>query len=301
MKKFSSFVKYTRLNLNNLLIRLMNRKIKPKKYYLSLCTIFKNEAKYMKEWLDFHLIVGFEHFYVYNNFSEDNYKEVLKPYIDKGLVTLTEWPHKAGQMSAYNDCIKQFGDESNWIAFMDADEFAVPKKFADVKSWLKKYEAFPCVLGFFKDFSSSGIMNENPNELVTEKFVLCSDYVSPSMFLNTAWSGWIKEFRMTHFCRFKFFNKVCPENGGFWCGWHKGLKIEDFQFNHYHCRSYEYYINNKIPRGDAFSSNFQHSLERFYNCEQRAGFVDFNAYRYLVKLKNFDLDTYCSEKQEKKS
>ena len=134
MKKLSAFCKYFRLLANNCIIRLLPaRKMEKKKYYLSLCSIFKNEGKYMKEWLDFHLIVGFEHFYLYNNFSSDNYQKVLKPYIEKGIVTLIDWPYQYGQMVAYNDCIKRFQEESNWIAFMDLDEFAVPVEYSDVR------------------------------------------------------------------------------------------------------------------------------------------------------------------------
>lgn len=53
-------------------------------YSLSVCSIFKNEAPYLREWIEYHLIVGIEHFYLYNNNSEDNFEEVLRPYIEKG-------------------------------------------------------------------------------------------------------------------------------------------------------------------------------------------------------------------------
>lgn len=293
MKKLSAFCKYFRLLANNCIIRLLPaRKMEKKKYYLSLCSIFKNEGKYMKEWLDFHLIVGFEHFYLYNNFSSDNYQKVLKPYIEKGIVTLIDWPYQYGQMAAYNDCIKRFQEESNWIAFMDLDEFAVPVEYSNVRVWLKNYEKFPCVLGFYRDFSSSGRLNDDEHKPVIEQFVVCSDFISPSMFLNTSWADCIKEYRISHFCRFKFFNKVCPENAGFFCRWHKQPKKISFQFNHYHSKSFDYYVSKKIPGGDVYSTQNSYTLEHFYKNEQKCGQVDYNAYRYLVKLKNFKLDDY---------
>ena len=51
------------------------------KYQVSLCLIFKNEAPFLKEWLDYHLTIGVSHFYLYNNNSDDNYLDVIKPYI----------------------------------------------------------------------------------------------------------------------------------------------------------------------------------------------------------------------------
>ena len=85
------------------------------KYKVSICAIFKNEAKYLREWIEFHKIVGVEHFYLYNNFSTDDYLSVLTPYIDSGLVTLIDWPVMQGQMSAYRDCVEKIQNETQWI------------------------------------------------------------------------------------------------------------------------------------------------------------------------------------------
>ena len=65
-----------------------------KMYELSACAVIKNEAKYIKEWIEFHRIVGVEHFYLYNNGSTDRIYKVLRPYIRQGIVTLVEWPER---------------------------------------------------------------------------------------------------------------------------------------------------------------------------------------------------------------
>ena len=43
---------------------LLNRPTKKRytKYQVSICAIFKDEAPYIKEWIEFHKIVGVEHF-----------------------------------------------------------------------------------------------------------------------------------------------------------------------------------------------------------------------------------------------
>ena len=63
-----------------------------KKYNFSICAIFKNEAPYLKEWIEYHLIFGVDHFYLYNVGSHDSFQSILKPYINKGLVTYIDWP-----------------------------------------------------------------------------------------------------------------------------------------------------------------------------------------------------------------
>ena len=82
------------------------KKSEGKKYQVSICAIFKNEAKYLKEWIEFHRIIGVEHFYLYNNNSDDNYLDVLKTYVEQGIVDLIEWPFAQGQISAYRHCVK---------------------------------------------------------------------------------------------------------------------------------------------------------------------------------------------------
>ena len=293
MLKFFNFL---RMELNNLIIKLFFRRpARNKKYYLSLCTIFKNEAKYLKEWIEYHLIVGYEHFYVYNNFSEDNYEEVLAPYIEKGLVTLIDWPIKSGQMQAYNDCVEKFKDDNYWICFQDADEFAVPIKHNDVKEYLHNFEKFPCVLEFYRNFTSGGIVEETEG-LVIEKYTSCTEFFSPSMFLNTHYVNLIKVFRLPHFARFKFFNKICPNHAAFFAGIVKTIKNPDFQFNHYYCKSFEYFLNKKIPNGDACNSLYGQSVERFYKMDHQGIYKEFTIFKYLTELKNFDLEQYCKEK-----
>ena len=96
-------------------------------YDLAFVSIMKNEGHYIKEWLDYHLLAGVNHFYIYDNDSTDNMKEILQPYIDAGIVTYIFYPGKAKQMEAYNDAVKKFRFYCRYMAFVDADEFFVPK------------------------------------------------------------------------------------------------------------------------------------------------------------------------------
>ena len=65
---------------------------------LSICAIFQDETPYLKEWLEFHLMAGVQHFYLYNNNSTDNYLQILLPYIKSGTVELMNWPSPIDQI-----------------------------------------------------------------------------------------------------------------------------------------------------------------------------------------------------------
>ncbi len=101
-------------------------------YNMSIVTIMKGEAPYVKEWLDYHLLAGVDHFFIYDNESTDNLKEILQPYIDAGIVTYTFYPGKVRQMESYIDAVKQFRFLSRYIAWIDADEFILPKSKSTV-------------------------------------------------------------------------------------------------------------------------------------------------------------------------
>lgn len=95
-------------------------------YRMAVVAIMKNEGAYIKEWIDFHLKVGVEHFYIYNNDSTDNMLEVLKPYVEAGKVTVIDFPGRKMQIPAYYDAMDRFRNEAKYIAVIDGDEFLMP-------------------------------------------------------------------------------------------------------------------------------------------------------------------------------
>jgi glycosyltransferase involved in cell wall biosynthesis len=88
--------------------------------------ISKDEGPNLKEWLEYHLLVGVTKFYFYDNESTDNTREILHPYIDRGIVDYTYFPGKGRQLDAYNDAIQRHKQECRWMSFTDIDEYLSP-------------------------------------------------------------------------------------------------------------------------------------------------------------------------------
>ncbi|NGX38742.1 MAG: hypothetical protein KR126chlam1_00052 [Chlamydiae bacterium] len=135
-----------------------NASVESKKYNLSACALFKDEAPYLREWLEYHKMLGVDHFYLYNNDSTDNYYEVLRPYIEEGVVTLVNWPTRAGKKTdeepflyaltthvpAYENCSKWLSkDETKWLTFLSVDEYLLPLYASSLTALLEKYDEFP--------------------------------------------------------------------------------------------------------------------------------------------------------------
>ncbi len=89
----------------------------------SLCLLIKNENKYLKEWIQWHLNQGFNHFYIYNTGTED--PSIIVNEFDKNSFTIINWHNSYVfnmQIEAYTHCL-QIGKKDDWIAFFDIDEF----------------------------------------------------------------------------------------------------------------------------------------------------------------------------------
>jgi FkbM family methyltransferase len=136
---------------------------------LSVCAILKNEAPYLIEWLEFHKIVGVERFYLYNNNSTDNPLDIVQPYIESGEVIWHDWSLIPGQMPAYEHCLETYRQGSEWIAFIDLDEFLFPTEKDDLKEVLEEFYDCPAVAVNWLVFGSSG-HKIRPDGLQVENF-----------------------------------------------------------------------------------------------------------------------------------
>lgn len=94
-------------------------------YSYTICLLIKDENKYLREWINHHLSIGIEHFYIYDNGVNENVQEYLLKMYPIELFTFIDWhtSYKHMQIDAYNHCLKNYGNESQWIAFIDTDEF----------------------------------------------------------------------------------------------------------------------------------------------------------------------------------
>ncbi|MBR6711558.1 MAG: glycosyltransferase family 92 protein [Selenomonadaceae bacterium] len=96
-------------------------------YDVAIVAILKNEGHYLKEWLDYHLLAGVDHFYLYDNESTDDYSEIIAPYVRAGLVTSKYFPGESMQFAAYDEAVRDYRFACRYMAFVDLDEFIYPK------------------------------------------------------------------------------------------------------------------------------------------------------------------------------
>jgi hypothetical protein len=150
--------------------------LKNPNYYLALVAIFRDEAPFLKEWIEFYRLVGVEHFYLYNHLSKDEYAEVLEPYIKEGIVELynvTKEPSNIQewnkiQTQAYSAVAKLSADQTEWLMMVDTDEFLFPVQEHNLANALKNYDDYASVSVNWEIFGSSDVQTIPRNKLLIE-------------------------------------------------------------------------------------------------------------------------------------
>ena len=110
--------------------------------YLSLATMIKNQRQWLREWLEFNLMMGIEHIIIYDNVSTDQPLEILQPYIDQGVITYIPWPPKSVPPPA--EKFKAGLERWQYTWFRDALETCLDN------SWTIHQQG-PCQLAAFAD------------------------------------------------------------------------------------------------------------------------------------------------------
>lgn len=246
------------------------------RYQLSIAAVFQNEAPYLKEWIEFHRLCGVEHFVLFNNNSDDYYREVLLPYVEEGFVEVFELPSKVYeddlsnfiynvQLKAYNTAISLMRGVSKWLALIDVDEYIVVVKDFNILNCLEN--RFPLVSGLninWQCYGTSGIEILDSSKPMIAQLLYkmpphdplnrnCKCIVKPLE---------VKECHSPHFCKYikgcrgvdvKF--RLCN-------GYSKTIEIDTIRINHYWTKDEWFLKNIKVPRYIKWGVNSIESLEK---------------------------------------
>ncbi len=253
-------------------------------FQLSVCAIVKNEGRDIAEWIAFHILQGVEHFFIFDNGSTDDTVEQIRRFPDS-LVTLIDWPIRPGQQAAYMYAVSSFREYSQWMAFIDADEFLFSPKGEDLRIALSFYLSYSAVVVHWVSYGTGGIKSRDCNELVIQAFTrrapdlfwmnryvksvinprsVVGACITPHVFVTTGSA--VNEAR-----------KIVNHSSG---GIDEDITIEIFRINHYpvkDLRSWE----NKMCRGFADQGgNRNDSMFEYYDSAERNSVTDDILFEY---------------------
>jgi hypothetical protein len=148
------------------------------RYEISIAAITKDDHPYLAEWIDYHRLIGVDHFYIYDNNDNNETRDILSPYIKEGVVEYALWPHLScfgeTQKKAYGDALQKARGVSQWISFLDTDEFIVPTKYCSLSETLQKhYAEKPLIFVNWRMFGTSHLTLPPPT-LILPFLTKCS-------------------------------------------------------------------------------------------------------------------------------
>ena len=145
---------------------------------VALCAIGRLENQYAVEYAEYYKSIGFDKIFIYDNNhdGEEHFEDVLQSYIDDGFVTVIDYRNKeATQLLAYNDCYSKYGNEYDWIAFFDFDEFLTLVKDKDIKSYLSHFEEFQGVKINWMIYTDNNLIKSDGRGIL-ERFTTPMEY-----------------------------------------------------------------------------------------------------------------------------
>ncbi|TVU07541.1 hypothetical protein EJB05_40901, partial [Eragrostis curvula] len=150
-----------------------------KKVTICACTMVRDVAKFLREWVVYHAAVGVDRFFLYDNGSGDDLADQVGQLRSAGYdVSVQAWPWPKTQEAGFSYAAAAHRDSCEWMAFIDVDEFIVSP------SWAKSRKPTPRMLRSLvaavdpdvgqvtlgcKDFGPSG-RTMHPQEGVTQGY-----------------------------------------------------------------------------------------------------------------------------------
>ncbi|WP_121808011.1 glycosyltransferase family 92 protein [Mucilaginibacter kameinonensis] len=270
-------------------MRVLKYFSKPKQNYkLAICAIIRDENAYLEEWIKYHLLIGVEHFFMYDNESKVPVKTTLKALGLAQYATVRKIRGEAQQMNAYNDCVKRYGESAQWIAFIDIDEYIVPKIYPyNLPDFLEDYKDYGGININWAVFGSSG-HKKRTNKPQLESFILRSE----TNFYKNRHTKCIIQPKFADSCHnphyFNYKNNKFAVNENFKpvVDAFSDVSVDKILINHYYCRSEEEYLE-KITRGAGDSVRVR-KMDDFHEHNDETNIVEDTLILEIIKTKTQD-------------
>ncbi|CAK7072281.1 MAG: hypothetical protein DELT_01932 [Desulfovibrio sp.] len=249
------------------------------RHYLGLCAIAKDETPNLREWVAYHHAAGFERILIYDNGSAIPVRETLADMCESGIVETLSIEGEHIQLVAYNHCLRNYGHEFVWLAFLDLDEFLLIHHEDDARIFCAGYEEYAGISINWRNFGSSGHL-KRPEGLVIESYREClGEFTSVKCIVKP--SAVAMPLSPHHFIFTDGEFAVSPEKVKVDSG-HAPPSTALAQINHYTYRSQQDF-EAKVARGYAMPHTID--MTGFYAQAEQRGEIRTEILRHAAKTR----------------
>ncbi|CAL9083435.1 unnamed protein product, partial [Musa acuminata var. zebrina] len=124
-------------------LRLSSRK---NRHTMCVCTMMRNQARFLPEWIIYHSLIGVERWFIYDNDSDDDIEQVIESLgMSNYVVSRHLWPWVKTQEAGFAHCALRARGYCEWVGFIDVDEFLyLPTNFT-LHDVLQNYSSMPWI------------------------------------------------------------------------------------------------------------------------------------------------------------
>lgn len=124
--------------------------------------VVKNEAADISHWLYWHIAIGFDEIIVYDDFSDDGTRDIVRSYKSDQRIELHDaisprddhYFHR--QQRCYKDAIAKARGRLDWLCLIDADEYLFLREHQTIADFLKSFDDADGVAVNWCNYGSSG-------------------------------------------------------------------------------------------------------------------------------------------------
>jgi len=204
-----------------------------------LFCIAKLEHRYIEEFCKYHLSIGFDTIYIYDNEDVPTYQTLLQHIPN---IYVIHYPGKTMQYKTL-ECFKNnimYNHNISHVINIDVDEFIVLKKHKSIKDFIQEYIKDDCVgIGINWRFFGDSKKTQYSNEPLRRRFTWCQK--NGDQHIKTIYNkDYFVKYNTIHDITVKNGYHIKSTNGCIIKGpWNPNIDISVIQINHYKTKTFD--------------------------------------------------------------
>ncbi len=151
----------------------------------AICTCIKDEALYLREWIEWHLSAGFDHIFLFEDNGSESHADIVKDFPDnvtlQSINVVKDEPItvERRQRQMYHYCLRTLKGKYDWLAFIDVDEYVEFEDGWNLERLLSEHKDYPGIMLSWMLYGANGRV-ERPTGGVIESYPkadVTNDYV----------------------------------------------------------------------------------------------------------------------------
>ncbi|XP_074571466.1 glycosyltransferase family 92 protein Os08g0121900-like [Curcuma longa] len=118
-----------------------------KRHTMCVCTMLRNQAKFLPEWIIYHAHIGVERWFIYDNNSDDDIEQAIGSLTMSSNYRISRhlWPWVKTQEAGFAHCALRARSHCEWVGFIDVDEFLYLPTNVTLHDVLQNYSSIPWI------------------------------------------------------------------------------------------------------------------------------------------------------------